>query len=183
MSIAFNRSSRPLLAEINRRSATNLSLCLHCRTCACGCPFLQGMDYHPHAVLRLLQYGRLQTALECKTIWVCVACHTCSSQCPAGIDIAAVMNTLRLLAREQGVSPGKPNIFTFHQEVVRSLQNYGRAHKLGIMAHYKLQHREFFQDLDVGLKMLLKHKLELRPSKVNTLQELDFLFPEAKKAP
>jgi heterodisulfide reductase subunit C len=141
------------------------------------------MDYHPHAVLRLLQYGRLQTALECKTIWVCVACHTCSSQCPAGIDIAAVMNTLRLLAQEQGVSPGKPNIFTFHQEVVRSLQNYGRAHKLGIMAHYKLRHREFFQDLDVGLKMLLKHKLELRPSKVNALQELDFLFPEAKKAP
>ena len=179
--IEFDRSDRTLLSEISRRSGTRLNLCLHCRTCACGCPFLQGMDYHPHAVLRLLQYGLFQAALECKTIWVCVSCHTCSSQCPVGIDIAAVMNTLRLMALEKGITPGKPNILTFHQEVLRSLKNYGRAHKLGIMWHYKIHHQGWFEDLDVGLKMLVKHKLELLPSRVNAMEDLLFLFPQDKE--
>jgi heterodisulfide reductase subunit C len=179
--IEINKSSNTLLHEVSERSATNVSLCLHCRTCACGCPFLKGMDYPPNAVLRLLQYGLCQQALECKTIWVCVACHTCSSQCPVGIDIAAVMNTLRLMAIEKGISPGKPNILTFHQEVIRSLKHYGRTHKLGIMWRYKMYQQGWFQDLDVGLKMLVKHKLELWPSRVKAMEELSFLFPKDKE--
>ena len=181
MAIEVDKSSRSLLHEVSQRSGTNVSLCLHCRTCACGCPFLKGMDYHPNAVLRLLQYGLCQQALECKTIWVCVACHTCSSQCPVGIDIAAVMNTLRLMAMEKGISPGKPNILTFHQEVIRSLKHYGRTHKLGIMWRYKMYQQGWFQDLDVGLKMLVKHKLELWPSRVKAMEELSFLFPKDKE--
>ncbi len=163
-------------AKSSSAAAPTVNHCLHCRTCACGCPFLKGMDYHPHAVLRLLQYGLDQKALECKTIWVCVSCHTCSSQCPVGIDIAAVMNTLRLMALEKGVQPGKPNILSFHQEVLRSLRNYGRAHKLGIMWHYKIHNQQWFQDVDVGLKMLVKRKLELRPSKVKDMEDLRSLF-------
>jgi heterodisulfide reductase subunit C len=178
VAIEFKESSRSLLCEINQRSGTNVSLCFHCRTCANGCPFLKGMDYHPNAVLRLLQYGLRQKALECKTIWVCVGCHTCSSQCPMGIDMAAIMNTLRLMALEKGINPGKRNILTFHQEVIRSLKHYGRAHKLGIMWRYKIHHQEWFQDVDVGLKMLLKHKLELWPSRVKAMEELRFLFPK-----
>jgi heterodisulfide reductase subunit C len=178
LAIKLNKSRGPLLLEVSQRSATNLNQCLHCRTCASGCPFVRGMDYHPHAVLRLLQYGLRQQALECKTIWVCVGCHTCSSQCPMGIDIAGVMNTLRIMAIENGITPGKPNILTFHQEVLRSLKNYGRAHKLGIMWRYKLHHQGWFQDLDVGLKMLVKHKLELWPPRVSAMQDLRFLFPQ-----
>jgi heterodisulfide reductase subunit C2 len=173
----FDRAGRSLLREVSRRSGTEVNLCLHCRTCASGCPFLPGMDYHPHAVLRLLQYGRRQEALECRTIWVCVGCHTCSSQCPVGIDMAAVMNTLRQMASEHGVSPGKPNIVSFHREVLRSLQRYGRAHKLGIMWRYKIHNRQWFQDVDVGLKMLVKRKLELWPSSIKALPEISSLFP------
>lgn len=165
-----------LLREVNRRSGTDASRCFHCRTCASGCPFLAAMDYPPHAVLRLLQYGLGQEALECKAIWVCVGCHTCSSQCPMSIDMAALMNTLRLMALEQGFSPGKANIVKFHQEVMRSLKSYGRAHKLGIMWRYKINNHEWFKDVDVGLKMLVKRKLELRPSRVQAMEEIDYLF-------
>jgi heterodisulfide reductase subunit C len=171
-----------MLREVSLRSGTAVNHCLHCRTCACGCPFLKGMDYHPNAVLRLLQYGLDQKALECKTIWVCVSCHTCSSKCPVGIDIAAVMNTLRLMAQEKGIRAGKPNILSFHQEVLRSLRNYGRAHKLGIMWHYKLHNRQWFQDVDVGLKMLVKRKLELLPAKVKNMEDLQSLFPKGQES-
>jgi hypothetical protein len=94
-----------------------------------------------------------------------------------GIDMAAVMNTLRLMALEERVFPGKTNIVTFHREVLRSLKRYGRAHKLGIMWRYKIHHQGWFQDVDVGLKMLVKRKLELWPARVKALQEIRSLFP------
>lgn len=40
-----------------------------------------------------------------------------------GIDIAAVMDTLRLMAVKEGVVIGKPNSIDFHAEVLRSLEN------------------------------------------------------------
>ena len=155
-----------LINEVNERSSSGLNRCYQCGTCANGCPFVQAMDYTPNQVIRLLQFGLRQEALTCKTIWVCVGCHTCSSQCPMSIDIAAVMDTLRLMAVEEGVVIGKPNIIDFHEEVLRSLEKYGRAHKLGIMLGYKRQTGGWLKDLDVGLKMLAKRKLDLIPSRV-----------------
>ncbi len=168
--------NRSLLAEVKKRSGTDFNRCFQCRSCANGCPFVQAMDHPPNAVLRLLQYGLDQQVLECNTIWVCVGCHTCSSQCPMAIDIAAVMDTLRLLAMERGAAIAKPNILDFHEEVLHSLQRYGRAHKLGIMWHYKLQTRRWFSDMDTGLKMLAHRKLELRPSRVQAIDEITGLF-------
>jgi heterodisulfide reductase subunit C2 len=82
------------------------------------------------------------------------------------LSLAAVMDTLRLMAVEEGVAIGKPNIIDFHKEVLRSLEKYGRAHKLGIMLGYKRQTGGWLKDLDLGLKMLAKRKLDLIPSRV-----------------
>jgi heterodisulfide reductase subunit C len=158
--------SLSLAAEVNERSGAGLNRCYQCGACANGCPFVQAMDYTPNQVIRLVQFGLRQEALTCKTIWVCVGCHTCSSQCPMSIDIAAVMDTLRLMAVEEGVVIGKPNIIDFHEEVLRSLEKYGRAHKLGIMLGYKRQTGGWLKDLDLGLKLLAKRKLDLIPSRV-----------------
>ena len=165
-----------LAAEVMERSSADLNRCYHCRSCANGCPFVQAMDYTPNQVLRLVQFGMRQEVLTCKTIWVCVGCHTCSSQCPMGIDIADMMDTLRLMAVEEGVAIGKPNIIDFHEEVLRSLERYGRAHKLGIMLGYKRQTGGWLRDLDVGLKMLARRKLDLIPSRVRDVKEITDLF-------
>jgi heterodisulfide reductase subunit C len=165
-----------LVAEVVEHSRCNFQACYHCKSCANGCPFIEAMDYPPNAVLRLLQFGRRREALTCKTIWICVGCHTCSSMCPMAIDMAAVMETLRSMAVAEGVAIAKPEILDFHEEVLRSLKRYGRAHKLGIMWRYKVQTRRWFSDLDVGLKMLAKRKLDLRPSKVKGIQEIADLF-------
>jgi heterodisulfide reductase subunit C2 len=166
-----------LAAEVTERSGTDLNRCYQCRSCGNGCPFVQAMDYTPNQVLRLVQFGLRQEVLTCKTIWVCVGCHTCSSQCPMSIDIAAVMDTLRLMAVEEGVVIGKPNIIDFHEEVLRSLEKYGRAHKLGIMLGYKRQTGHWLKDLDLGLKMLAKRKLDLIPSRVRDVnKEIADLF-------
>ena len=174
--VDLGKRNRSLPAEVKERSGTDFNRCYQCRSCANGCPFVAGMDYPPNAVLRLLQYGMKQEALECKTIWVCAGCHTCSSQCPMAIDIPGVMGALRFMAMEQGVVVGKPNILDFHEAVLRSLKLHGRAHKLGIMWRYKIQTRRWFSDLDVGLKMLAKRKLELIPSRVKAIKEITGLF-------
>ena len=167
---------RSLAMEVMERSGTNLFRCYHCGSCANGCPFIQAMDYTPHMVLRLLQYGMREEALSCKAIWICVGCHTCSSQCPMAIDMAAIMEVLRHMAVAEGVAIANPEILDFHEEVLRSLERYGRAHKLGIMWRYKVQTRRWFSDMDLGLKMLAKRKLDLRPSRVRALAEISQLF-------
>ena len=174
--LAADNLTHSLAAEVGKRSETQLSRCYQCQSCANGCPFVQAMDYTPNQVLRLVQFGMREEVLSCKTIWVCVACHTCSSQCPMRIDIAAIMETLRLMAVEEGVAIGKPNILDFHEEVLRSLERYGRAHKLGIMLGYKRQTGRWLKDLDVGLKMLAKRKLDLIPSRVRNVKEITDLF-------
>jgi heterodisulfide reductase subunit B len=96
-----------LAPEVIWRSGTNLNKCSRCGMCANGCPFIRAMDYPPFGVLILLQYGLRQEALSCATIWMCVGCHTCSSECPMAIDMAAVMDTLRHMALEEGVVPAQ----------------------------------------------------------------------------
>lgn len=162
--------------EVTKRSHTELNLCYHCRCCASGCPFIQAMDYAPHGVIRMVQLGMKKEALECKTIWTCVGCHTCSVQCPMAIDMASIMDALRQIALEEGVAIAEPDVVSFHQEVLDSIKRYGRTHKLEIMLRYKVKKRDWFGDFDVGLKMLAKRKLDLLPSRVSSIESIRILF-------
>jgi heterodisulfide reductase subunit C len=162
--------------EVNEVSGEKVGLCFHCRTCAGGCPFIAAMDYPPHGVLRLVQLGLRREALECSTIWICVACNTCSIQCPMAIDIAAIMDALRAMALREGAKIAEPEILEFHKEVINSMERYGRTHKLEIMLRYKLRMRQWFQDMDIGLKLLAKRKLDLMPSRVKGIEEVRGLF-------
>jgi heterodisulfide reductase subunit C len=174
--VGLEELERGFAAEVRRRSGVEMQRCFQCRTCANGCPFVQAMDYPPNAVIRQVQYGLRQRVLESSTIWICVACNTCSSECPMGIDIPAVMDALRRLALEEGAMVAEPDILDFHREVLHSIKRYGRAHKLGIMLRYKARVRRWFADLDVGLKMLAKRKLDLRASRVKAIKEISRLF-------
>ncbi|MBU2454735.1 MAG: heterodisulfide reductase subunit C, partial [Proteobacteria bacterium] len=54
--------------EIRLSSGINFNACLHCKTCANGCPFLAGMDYAPNGIIRLIQLGMEEQALKSSTI-------------------------------------------------------------------------------------------------------------------
>jgi heterodisulfide reductase subunit C len=174
--IDLKSCDRSFRDEVNEQSGENVGLCWHCRTCAGGCPYVKAMDYHPHAVFRLVQLGLRKEALENSTIWICVSCNTCSIQCPAAIDIPAIMDALRHMAVKEGVKIAQPEIVKFHEEVLGSIERYGRTHKLEIMMRYKVRMRQWFQDMDLGLKMLARRKLDLKPSKINRPEEVSRLF-------
>lgn len=174
--IEVDALDRDFAEEVERRSHAGLRRCYFCRSCGNGCPFVTAMDVPPYAVMRMVHYGLREEALSTRTIWICVNCHTCASQCPMAIDIAAMMNTLCHMALEERVPVPTPDILKFHLEVVRSIERHGRTHKLGIMLRLKLLTGEWFKDVDVGLKMLSKRKLDLRPSRIRALKEIHRLF-------
>lgn len=159
-----------------RRSGENFRRCFHCQSCGSGCPVSHAMTYRPNGVIRLVQFGLKSEVLECSDIWLCMGCNTCATACPMAIDIAAVMSALREMTIEEGVRIAEPGIFRFHQEVLNSIQRYGRTHKLEIMMRYKLRQRNFFSDIDMGLRMLAKRKLDLRPSKIINKAQIRKLF-------
>lgn len=161
---------------VKQKTGNNFSRCLHCHTCAGGCPFTQAMDPKPNGVIRLIQLGLRKEAFECPTIWVCVGCHTCAVQCPMAIDIAGVMDAVRQLAIAEHAHISEPDILEFHKEVMRSVERYGRTHKLEIMMRYKMSRRDWFSDLNTGIRMFAKRKLELRPSKVTDIKKIQSLF-------
>jgi len=158
---------RDVISKVVERAGTDIRRCFHCQSCGGGCPVSQAMAYRPNGVIRLLQLGRVREALQSSDIWFCIGCNTCSMACPQAIDIAAFMDVLRQMALEEGVPPAEPGILAFHREVVGSIHKYGRTHKLEIMMRYKLRQFDMFSDLDLGLKMLAKRKLDLLPSKIS----------------
>jgi len=135
--------------EVMRRSGVNIHLCWHCKTCSSGCPFSDAMDYFPNQIIRLVQLGMKDEALESSAIWICVGRHTCSIQCPQAIDIPAVMDALRQMAIKENVKVAQPHILNFHKEVVNSIRRHGRTHKLEIMMRYKLSKKDWFADLEI----------------------------------
>ncbi len=164
--------------EVAERCGDNFRRCLHCLSCAGGCPFVHAMKYRPNGVIRLVQYGFIQEVLESPDLWFCVGCNTCSIACPMAIDIPVLMDALREMAIERSVRIDETAILNFHREVLNSIQRYGRTHKLEIMLRYKLRQRDIFSDMDVGLKMMAKRKLDLLPSKIANIDAVDQLFKE-----
>ena len=164
------------LKIINHVSRQNINRCWHCWTCGGGCPFAAHMDLLPNQVIRLIQMGRGEDALGCNTIWLCVGCHTCSSQCPNSIDVAAVMDALRQLAIRDGIVTPEMDIYRFHKYIYGSIERHGRLNKLAAMVQFKVGSGRLFSDLQSGLKMITRGKLELLPQKVGNRDELNRIF-------
>lgn len=152
---------------------------MQCLSCAGGCPVNLTMTYRPNGIFRLIQLDYKQEALESSDIWLCMGCNTCTIACPMAIDIAGVMDALRQIAIKEGVKISEPSILNFHHEVLNSIQRYGRTHKLEIMLRFKLRQRELFSDMDVGLKMMAKRKLDLKPSKISLTPSFKKLFQDS----
>ncbi len=88
-----------LVAEI---SGQNVLQCYQCGRCSSGCPLTFAMRLLPNQVIRLVQLGLEEEALNSNTIWVCASCLACHARCPRGVDLAKVMEALRAI----GLRPG-----------------------------------------------------------------------------
>lgn len=93
--------SKEVAGRIREISGQNPLLCMQCGTCSASCTGLGKMDLLPRQILRKIQLGD-PGVLQCRSIWVCTACLTCTARCPRGIDIARLMEALRAINLRKG---------------------------------------------------------------------------------
>jgi heterodisulfide reductase subunit B len=124
-------------------------------------------DWQPNQIMRALQLGQEDIALESQTPWLCASCQTCTTRCPQNIDITAIMEFLTREAVERGIKPQVPQVDDFNQAFLREVRLWGRLYEPGVMAEYKLRNpRTLFDDLDVYAGLLKKGKVGFFPKPV-----------------
>lgn len=166
---------------VNARSGQQTQLCYHCHKCAAGCPVASFMDYTPDKLFRMLQLGLKKQALSSSTIWLCSACHTCATRCPNGIDITAVMDTLKEMALEEKIRSRQKVAALFHRAFLSNLRMFGQIHEASLMAVLKLMTLNLFSDLDLGLRMFRKGKIALFPRTIKGTKQIRRLFKEIER--
>jgi heterodisulfide reductase subunit C len=149
------------LEEVNdRMGGVPIQSCFHCRKCTAGCPVAFAMEYNPNAVVKMIQMGMKDKVLGSSTIWLCASCETCVTRCPNEVDIARMMDTLREMAIEAGVSAGEKNVVKFHEAFLSSIKMGGRINEPMMLVQYKLKSGDLFSDLGLGMSMFMKGKIK-----------------------
>jgi len=167
------------LREVERRSGTPVSACFQCHKCSTGCPVGPEMDLMSSQIMRLVHLGGGDEVLGSRSIWLCASCEACTTRCPMEIDIAGIMDTLRMMAVEGKVDIPDARGETFNRSFLSSVRRHGRVYEMGMLVAYKLRSRDFFSDMDKGPKMLAKKKLSLRPSRSRDAGKVKELFKRA----
>ncbi|NOR84419.1 MAG: hypothetical protein GQ526_13105 [Ardenticatenales bacterium] len=176
-----------LAREIEKKTGQNAFLCYQCIRCTSGCPLTDFFDYTPNEIMRLVQIGDEDAALNSKTPWLCAACLTCTTRCPQGLDIARIMEALTQLALERGVEPKVPEVALFNKVFLADAKIFGRVYELGLMGSMNLltavtsrEPKKLFEDMDLGLEMFKRAKISLlpafsrtRPEKVENIHPTD----------
>lgn len=125
------------------------------------------MDYLPNEIIRMVQVGMKDEVLESRSIWFCVGCLACVSECPNGISLPEMMDTLRQIALEEKVTVKEPEVVAFHQEFLEQVKRYGRLYELGFMARYRLKSLPALRDIPNYLKFMLTGRLSLLPERIH----------------
>ncbi len=83
--------------KVEEISGQNLFACYQCGNCTAGCPVSFAMDLGPHQVIRFSLLGLEEEVLKSNTFRMCASCLQCTSRCPKGLDIARIMEAIRLV--------------------------------------------------------------------------------------
>ena len=153
-----------LARRVQEEIGENVFLCYQCVKCTSGCPFGDFFDWQPHQIMRAVQLGQEDVALNSKAIWICAACQTCTTRCPQGIDIAGVMEFLTQEARRRGIEPKVPEVAIFNKAFLREVDIWGRAYELGLIAEMNIRTGKPFEGVDLGIRMIQKGKIKFVPT-------------------
>ena len=109
INLSRNHTQNAIIKKIEDISGQNVLACYQCGKCSAGCPMVSLMDLLPNQIIRLIQLGQIDDVLNSKTIWLCATCFTCSARCPKGVDLAKIMEALRLLLLRKSTNYVEPS--------------------------------------------------------------------------
>jgi heterodisulfide reductase subunit C2 len=166
MAITINKEKQTsdLINDVQRLSGIDIRSCLQCKKCSNGCPVAGLTKVHPSDIIRALQLNMGDKIFDSDLIWMCASCETCFARCPMKINMAAVMDALRIIAVQINAAKQKGNVPLFNKSFLKTVKMFGRTYDIGMIAAYKLGTSSYLQDTDKFPMMLLKGKIALLPS-------------------
>jgi len=180
ITIRKKQTGRALKDAVEKLSGVDLSLCYQCKKCSSGCPVAALARSRPSEILRQLHLGAGDELLASDLVWMCVSCETCSARCPMGIDVAAVMDTLRRLAIERGAPKPEGNVPLFNRAFLKTVEAFGRSYEIGLIAAYKLGSGKLMNDTEKFPAMLKKGKIALLPPRGGDRRIVKRIFKKVK---
>ncbi|MCP4138123.1 MAG: heterodisulfide reductase [bacterium] len=161
--ITKQETGNELISRVKEMSGVDIGLCLQCKKCSSGCPVGDFTESSPSEVIRLLQLGAGKELLDSSLVWTCASCETCYTRCPMKIDMASVMDALRVLANELGAAKPEGNAPLLNSMLLKTVKSFGRTYDLGIMALYKMGTSTYLKDTGKFPTILKKGKIALLP--------------------
>src|SRR3990172_9222439 len=181
MSTTLEWNSGDFLDEVQKRAGTPVGACFQCHKCTTGCPIGPDMDFLPSQIMRLVHLGAQSEVLGSQAIWLCASCETCTTRCPMEIDIAAVMDALRMMAIDRQVALPDAHGREFNRSFLGSVRHHGRVFEMGMMAAYKIRTFDLLSDVGKVPQMLAKGKLSLLPNRSGSAKEVREVFRRAEE--
>lgn len=180
---AVTQPSGALATRIRSLTGINPYLCYQCKKCTTGCPVAPDADVHPAQVMRAVQLGEASMSVDSKLIWLCTGCQTCSTRCPQGIDVAGVMDELRIIAREDGRVRDDAPFADVLDLNYKSFTRWGRLYEVGLISLTLLkQPKEALKYAGLGPTMLRKGKVGLLPPSRGDHKKMRAMVRAAAKA-
>jgi len=157
----------PLVSDfaeaIKEVSGENIYLCFQCKKCTAGCPLMFAMDLTPTQLIHAIRLGLEDLVMNSKTMWLCASCETCTTRCPQGVDIARIMDGVKILAKRKGIKSPVHSVPAFYNAALNNIKIFGRMYELGLIADLKIRTGQFTKDMGLGMKMFSKGKLKIMP--------------------
>lgn len=163
------------IREVEESSGQTVNKCYQCGNCSASCAYTVVYDYPVNQIMRLLQLGQKQAILHSRSIWLCATCQACTTRCPNNIDVARIMETLRIMSRRQG-TVSEADIDLFYQEFLHSVKAFGRVFETGLLPVYSFKSKKPFTDLDLAPQVLRKGKLAFLPHRIKGRKEVARIF-------
>ena len=165
--------NKNLIELVSKKSGEDLTKCYQCGKCSAGCPAADAMDYRPNRIIRMIQLGLMDQVLTSRAIWVCATCSTCTARCPRNVDLARLMDTLRIMSYKMGKTSAVKGEVNFHDCFNKSVSRWGRVYELGLVIGLKLGGTgKLLDDAELGLPMFTKGKLDLLPTKIKGVKDI-----------
>jgi heterodisulfide reductase subunit C len=180
---AVKQEQKCLAHAIQEYCGCNVFVCYQCGRCSAGCPVAFAFDWQPRQLIRLIQLDRWADVLAAHTPWLCASCLTCAARCPQGLDVAKVMDAIRMLVRQEGCPIPEPVVEAFHTTFLDMIRQRGRQHELSLMARFKLRGGGLGKDVPLGVRMLGKGKLRLSGQRAGQGGVLARIFAQAGGKP
>lgn len=157
--------------------------CMQCGTCSASCPSSYAMKYTPRKLITLIRANKREEVLSSLDIWKCASCYTCTTRCPRGIKFTEIMYILKNLAWKESKIDPQSQIASFYETFQGLIDANGRINEgeLVIRYSFKTNVLKLLDFAPLGMKMFVKGRAKIIPSKTKGKQQLRELMELAEK--